>query len=207
MRVLLVDNYDSFTWNVADLLARLGADVDVVRNDATSAEALLERRHEAIVLSPGPGGPERAGVSIQLVNEAIVRRIPLLGVCLGMQCIGAALGARIERLSGVVHGAASPVVHDDAGVYAGIEQQFAAGRYHSLVVAEDTLPPQLLATAHTTDGVLMGIRHVDAPLEGVQFHPESILTPRGGALLANFLVRAAAQHAMEYEPPVTPEAA
>ncbi|MCW2925631.1 MAG: anthranilate synthase [Thermoleophilia bacterium] len=187
MRVVLVDNYDSFTWNVADLLARLGATVDVVRNDATTVDELLAQRHDAIVLSPGPGGPDGAGISIELVHAAIDRDLPLLGVCLGMQCIGAALGGRIARLGGVVHGAASPVTHDGAGVYTGVEQGFDAGRYHSLVVDEATLPAQLVATAHTSDGVLMGVRHRTANIEGVQFHPESILTPRGDALLTNFL--------------------
>ena len=191
MRVLLVDKYDSFTSNVADLLARLGAEVDVIRNDAATVEELLARGHDAIVLSPGPGGPAEAGVSLELVHAAIERRIPLLGICLGMQCIGAALGADIERLGGVVHGAASPVVHDGAGCFRDLPQGFEAGRYHSLVVGEATLPAELVATAHTEDGVLMGVRHVERRIEGVQFHPESILTPDGDRLLANFLQEAA----------------
>jgi anthranilate synthase/aminodeoxychorismate synthase-like glutamine amidotransferase len=187
MRVLLVDNYDSFTYNVADLLARLGADVEVIRNDAATVEELLAHGHDAIVLSPGPGGPADAGVSLELVHAAIERRIPLLGICLGMQCIGAALGGEIGRLGGVVHGAASPVVHDGLGVFRDLPQGFDAGRYHSLVVEEATLPAQLVATAHTDDGVLMGVRHTSRCIEGVQFHPESILTPDGDRLLANFL--------------------
>jgi anthranilate synthase/aminodeoxychorismate synthase-like glutamine amidotransferase len=187
MRVLLVDNYDSFTYNVADVLARLGASVDVIRNDQATVAQLIEMGHDAIVLSPGPGGPGSAGVSRDLVRAAIERRIPLLGICLGMQCIGDALGARVVRLDGVVHGAASPVVHDGDGIFAGAPQRLEAGRYHSLVVDEASLPAELVATAHTEDGVLMGIRHATAPVTGIQFHPESILTPHGPKLLARFL--------------------
>lgn len=187
MRVLLVDNYDSFTFNVADLLARLGAEVEVVRNDAESEVSLLARGHDAIVLSPGPGRPEGAGVSLALVRAALDRRIPLLGICLGMQCIGEALGATVVRLSRVVHGASSPVLHDGRGLFTGAPQGLAAGRYHSLVVDEATLPPELEASARTEDGVLMAVRHREAPIEGIQFHPESILTPGGPGLLARFL--------------------
>jgi anthranilate synthase component II len=200
MRVLLVDNYDSFTYNVADLLARLGAEVEVVRNDAGTADGMLAGAHDAIVLSPGPGGPDEAGVSMELVQRAIDGGIPLLGICLGMQCIGAAHGARIDRLGGVVHGSASQVLHDGEGLFAGMPPGFDGGRYHSLVVAADSLPPQLLATAHTADGLLMGLRHVTVLVEGVQFHPESILTPSGDRLLANFLVRAAAARGIEFTP-------
>jgi anthranilate synthase/aminodeoxychorismate synthase-like glutamine amidotransferase len=192
MNVLLVDNYDSFTWNVADLLARLGAQVDVVRNDATSVEDIMRgARYDAIVLSPGPGGPEEAGICVDLVHAAARADVPLLGICLGMQCIGAAYDGSITRLDGVVHGAATPVVHDSGGVFANVPQRFAAGRYHSLVVDEATLPVQLRATAHTEDGVLMGLRHRSARIEGIQFHPESILTPEGPKLLLNFLEEAA----------------
>jgi anthranilate synthase/aminodeoxychorismate synthase-like glutamine amidotransferase len=187
MRVLLVDNYDSFTYNVADVLARLGASVDVIRNDQATVDDLLAMGHDAIVLSPGPGGPDGAGVSRDLVHAAIERRIPLLGICLGMQCIGDALGARVVRLDGVVHGAASPVVHDGDGIFRGAPQRMDGGRYHSLVVDEASLPAELVATAHTDDGVLMAIRHATAPVTGIQFHPESILTPHGPELLARFL--------------------
>jgi anthranilate synthase component 2 len=187
IRVLLVDNYDSFTYNVADVLARLGAEVEVVRNDAESVEQLLTRGCDAIVLSPGPGGPDSGGVSQDLVHAAIEHDVPLLGICLGMQCIGHALGARIVRLDGVVHGSASPVVHDGAGIFATVPQNMDGGRYHSLIVDEPSLPPELIATAHTVDGVLMGIRHANARITGIQFHPESILTPHGPDLLACFL--------------------
>jgi anthranilate synthase/aminodeoxychorismate synthase-like glutamine amidotransferase len=187
MNVLLLDNYDSFTHNVADALARLGADVDVVRCDAESVDELLARGADALVISPGPGSPHAAATSRELVIAAARRRIPLLGICLGMQCIAAAYGARIERLERVVHGAASTVVHDGDGVFRDLPERFAAGRYHSLVVAQATLPPGLRAVAHTEDGVLMGIRHRALPIHGVQFHPESILTPAGDRLLGTFL--------------------
>ncbi|MCB0880489.1 MAG: aminodeoxychorismate/anthranilate synthase component II [Thermoleophilia bacterium] len=186
---LLIDNYDSFTYNVADVLARQGAEVTVVRNDAATLDELLALEPDAIVLSPGPGGPASAGVCRALVHAAIERDIPLLGICLGMQCIGDALGARVVQLpgGGVVHGRATELVHDGAGLYAGAPARFDAGRYHSLVVDEGSLPNELVATAHTVDGVLMGVRHATARVEGIQFHPESILTPQGPELLARFL--------------------
>lgn len=191
MRVILIDNYDSFTHNVADVLARLGAHVDVVRNDRTTVDAVVGGGYDAIVLSPGPGGPASAGICLDVIPAAAERDIPLLGICLGMQCIGAAYGGTIARLGGVVHGSATPVVHDDTGLFAGLPQRFDAGRYHSLVVEEATLPAVLVATAHTDDGVLMGLRHRDLNVAGVQFHPESILTPDGPQLLANFLAEVA----------------
>lgn len=186
-RVLLVDNYDSFTYNVADALARLGAEVEVVRNDAETVAQLLARGCDAIVLSPGPGGPDTAGVSRELVRAAIEHGVPLLGICLGMQCIGDALGAQVVQLDGVVHGSATPVIHDGAGIFATAPPRMAGGRYHSLVVDERSLPAELLVTARTGDGVLMGIQHAAAPVHGIQFHPESILTPHGPDLLARFL--------------------
>ncbi len=187
MKVILIDNYDSFTYNVADVLARLGAQVDVVRNDQTTVDAVLAGGYDAIVLSPGPGGPADAGICLDLIPAAAARDIPLLGICLGMQCIGAAYGGTIARLGGVVHGSATPVVHEDAGLFRDLPQRFDAGRYHSLVVDEATLPTELVATARTEDGVLMGLRHRDQRVAGVQFHPESILTPEGPRLLQNFL--------------------
>jgi anthranilate synthase/aminodeoxychorismate synthase-like glutamine amidotransferase len=191
VKVILIDNYDSFTFNVADVLARLGAQVDVVRNDQTTVDAVLAGGYDAIVLSPGPGGPADAGICLELIPAAAERDIPLLGICLGMQCIGAAYGGTIARLGGVVHGSATPVIHDDAGLFAGLPQHFDAGRYHSLVVEEATLPTELVATAHTDDGILMGLRHRDQRVAGVQFHPESILTPEGPMLLQNFLAEVA----------------
>lgn len=190
--LLLLDNYDSFTHNVAGMLAAAGADVRVVRNDAATVDELLALQPERIVISPGPGRPAGAGVSIPLVLAAAQHGIPLLGICLGMQSIAAAFGGDIDRLDKVVHGEASPVLHDGRGAFAGMPQGFEAGRYHSLIVAEGTLPGELVATAHTDDGVLMGLRHRTLPIEGVQFHPESILTPRGGVLLTRFLTLGAA---------------
>lgn len=193
--LLLIDNYDSFTHNVAGMLATAGADVQVVRNDVATVDELLARRPDRIVISPGPGRPQDAGVSIELVHAAHRHGIPLLGICLGMQAIAAAFGGDIVRLTEVVHGEASAVHHDDSGVFEGLPQGFAAGRYHSLVADERTLPSELVVTARTDDGILMGIRHEAVAIEGVQFHPESILTPRGGELLARFLTSAGARPA------------
>jgi len=189
MRLLLLDNYDSFTYNVAGLFHELevGVEVEVIRNDAASVAELLALGHDSIVISPGPGGPVDAGVSMELIATAGERRIPLLGVCLGMQSIAQVFGATVTRLAGVVHGSATPVAHDDAGVFAGMPQGFAAGRYHSLVVDAATLGNTLVATAHTDGGVLMGLRHATLPIEGVQFHPESILTPEGAGIARAFV--------------------
>ncbi|MCW2955811.1 MAG: anthranilate synthase, component [Thermoleophilia bacterium] len=183
--LVLIDNYDSFTWNVAGMLAEQGAEVEFVRNDAIDVAGVLALQPERIILSPGPGGPADAGICEALVHAAVERCIPLVGICLGMQVIGHAFGASIVRLDHVVHGSASPIDHDGSGVFAGVPAGFAAGRYHSLVVEEASLPAELVATAHTPDGVLMGVRHRTLPIEGVQFHPESILTPEGHRLLAN----------------------
>ena len=141
------------------------------------------------MISPGPGAPDSAGVSLELVHACATAGLPLYGICLGMQCIGAAFGASVDRLDGVVHGQATAVTHDGSGAFAGVPSPFDAGRYHSLVVTESTLPPELLPTARTADGVLMGVRHATLPIEGVQFHPESILTPEGGTILANIVAR------------------
>jgi len=186
--ILLIDNYDSFTYNVANALTMAGADdVRVIRNDAATVDELLALEPDAVCISPGPGGPDTAGVSVEMIRAAAERRLPLLGVCLGMQCMGAAFGGDIVRLGHVVHGSASPIEHDDTGVFTNLPQGFDAGRYHSLVVADATLPEALVVNARTPDGVLMGVRHRELPMHGVQFHPESILTPRGGELFENFL--------------------
>ncbi|HSG86415.1 MAG TPA: aminodeoxychorismate/anthranilate synthase component II [Candidatus Limnocylindrales bacterium] len=194
MKLLMVDNYDSFTFNLVQALEAAGADVRVVRNDAidrAGVEALADdpaTELRGIVISPGPGDPRGAGVSIEAIRVAAERRIPVLGVCLGMQSMAAAYGATIERAPTLVHGEASEVTHDGAGLLAGMPPAFQAARYHSLCVDPATLPEELRITAMSeTDRVVMGIRHVDLPMEGVQFHPESVLTPEGPHLLANFL--------------------
>lgn len=192
--ILVVDNYDSFTFNLVQALEAAGAALRVVRNDAidrASLEALAadpSTELRGIVISPGPGGPAEAGVSMTAIDVAAAHRVPLLGVCLGMQALGAAFGAAIVRAPTLVHGEASTVRHDGRGLLAGLPASFPAARYHSLCVDPATLPPELEVTATAEeDGVVMGIRHCDLPLEGVQFHPESVLTPDGPRLLANFL--------------------
>jgi anthranilate synthase component 2 len=183
--ILMIDNYDSFTWNLVQVLAAAGAEVEVVRNDALSIEALLAKRPDGIVLSPGPGRPEQAGVCVELLRSRAP--IPLLGVCLGHQAMGVAFGAVVERAPRLMHGKTSPVRHLGYGVFAGLPNPFIATRYHSLVVNEVTLPDELEPLAWSEDGQLMGLRHRDLPYWGVQFHPESVLTGSGPQLLSNFL--------------------
>ena len=195
--ILVVDNYDSFTFNLVQALQAAGAEVRVVRNDAidrAGVEALADdaaAHLRGIVISPGPGDPDDAGVSVATVKVAAQREIPLLGVCLGMQSMASAFGASIVRAPTLVHGEASEVTHDGAGLLAGMPPGFMAARYHSLTVDPATLPPELRVTAMSeVDRVVMGIRHIALPMEGVQFHPESVLTPQGPHLLANFLRQA-----------------
>ncbi|OGO59331.1 MAG: hypothetical protein A2V85_09130 [Chloroflexi bacterium RBG_16_72_14] len=192
--ILVIDNYDSFTFNLVQALQAAGADVRVVRNDALTrddVEALAadpDADLRGIVISPGPGDPDTAGVSVDAVKVAAERRIPLLGVCLGMQSMAAAYGAAIVRAPTLVHGEASEVSHDGEGLLSGMPAEFPAARYHSLCVDPATLPAELYVTATSPeDGVVMGLRHRSLPIEGVQFHPESVLTPAGPHLLANFL--------------------
>jgi anthranilate synthase/aminodeoxychorismate synthase-like glutamine amidotransferase len=191
VRVLLVDNYDSFAWNLVQALRTLGADVVVRRNDAVSVADAMALAPDAVVISPGPCTPKEAGISVSLVHACAGRRVPLLGVCLGHQAIGAAFGCEVVRGSRPVHGKTSEVAHDGRGVFAGVASPLTAMRYHSLVVAEP-LPGELVATARASAGELMGMRHRDLPIEGVQFHPESFMTPDAPALLANFLRAAGA---------------
>jgi anthranilate synthase/aminodeoxychorismate synthase-like glutamine amidotransferase len=195
--ILVVDNYDSFTFNLVQALQAAGAEVRVVRNDAidrAGLEALAadpEADLRGIVISPGPGDPDDAGVSVATIGVAAEREIPLLGVCLGMQSMAAHFGASIVRAPTLVHGEATEVTHDGAGLLEGMPPSFMAARYHSLAVDPATLPPELRVTAMSeVDRVIMGIRHVALPMEGVQFHPESVLTPEGPHLLANFLRQA-----------------
>jgi len=195
--ILVIDNYDSFTFNLVQALQAAGAEVRVVRNDALDGAAIRELADDpdsdlrGIVISPGPGDPDHAGVSVESVRIAAEHGIPLLGVCLGMQSMAAAFGASIVRAPTLVHGEASEVTHDGAGLLAGMPPAFMAARYHSLAVDPATLPAELRITAISeVDRVVMGIRHVGLPLEGVQFHPESVLTPQGPQLLANFLRQA-----------------
>jgi anthranilate synthase/aminodeoxychorismate synthase-like glutamine amidotransferase len=183
--ILMVDNYDSFTYNLVQMLTAAGTEVEVLRNDVESAGAMLARRPAGIVLSPGPGRPEEAGVCLDLIRSRA--RIPLLGVCLGHQALGVAFGATVDRAPRLMHGKTSPVRHGDQGVFAGLPNPFQATRYHSLEVKEGTLPAELEPLAWADDGTLMGLRHRELPYWGVQFHPESVLTGSGPRLLANFL--------------------
>jgi len=184
--VAVVDNYDSFTYNLVQYLGELGADTAVYRNDALSAEALAAMRPAAVVISPGPCDPDQAGISLAVV-ERLGATTPLLGVCLGHQAIGQAYGGRVVRAPQVMHGKVSEIHHDGAGVLEGLPRPFSATRYHSLVVERESLPACLEVTAWTADGLIMGLRHREHPVEGVQFHPESILTSVGPDLLMNFL--------------------
>jgi anthranilate synthase/aminodeoxychorismate synthase-like glutamine amidotransferase len=185
-RVLLVDNYDSFTYNVVQALRILGAEVTVRPNDRISLDEAREMEPTHLVVSPGPGRPETAGESMKLI-VGMLEEVPILGVCLGHQAIAAALGGTVDHAEELRHGKSSPVYHDSATIYAGLPNPFEAGRYHSLAVMEEDLPSDLVVTAFTSDGVIMGIRHRELPVEGVQFHPESVLTPHGELLLRNFL--------------------
>lgn len=184
--VLLIDNYDSFTYNLVQALAVLGARVTVRRHDRITVGEAGDLGPTHLMISPGPGRPEDAGVSIAVVSE-MMGRVPVLGVCLGHQAIVQALGGKIENAQSLMHGKASPVYHDGRTLYEGLPNPFSAGRYHSLAVSEQQLPDELAVSAYTSDGEIMGVRHRTLPTEGVQFHPESILTPEGGRLLRNFL--------------------
>jgi anthranilate synthase/aminodeoxychorismate synthase-like glutamine amidotransferase len=185
--VLVIDNYDSFTYNLVQYLGELGAKIVVRRNDEASMDDLRALSHTRVVISPGPGRPEQAGVSLDVIKE-FGPRMPLLGVCLGHQAIGMAFGGDVIRAPLPIHGKTSTVEHTGVGVFAGLSPSFEAGRYHSLVVGESTLPPDLEVTARTReDGLIMGLRHRTLPIHGVQFHPESVLTNEGRRILRNFL--------------------
>jgi anthranilate synthase/aminodeoxychorismate synthase-like glutamine amidotransferase len=186
MSVLLIDNYDSFTFNLYQALGELGATVNVRYNDQVRAEDL--ERATAIVISPGPGNPDSAGQTLEIIRGQH-GRLPMLGVCLGHQAIGQAFGGKVIRGPRLMHGKTSRIYHDGRGLYEGLPNPFEAGRYHSLVVDEASLPAELEITSYTNEGEIMGVRHRELPIEGVQFHPESILTPQGPRLLQNFLNR------------------
>src|ERR1700676_4517638 len=185
-KVLLIDNYDSFTYNLVQAFLVLGAQVDVHHNDAISVEQALKQDHTHLVISPGPGTPRNAGVSMRMI-EAFAGRIPIFGVCLGHQSLVEVFGGKVVRAARLMHGKVSPVMHDGKGLYVGMPREFDAGRYHSLIAAADSIPSVLEITARTAEGEIMGVRHKSLPIEGVQFHPESVLTPDGPILMGNFL--------------------
>jgi anthranilate synthase/aminodeoxychorismate synthase-like glutamine amidotransferase len=185
--LLVIDNYDSFTYNLVQYLGELGEKVEVRRNDRVTVQQIeSELRPERIVISPGPGTPDTAGITLAVI-ERFAGKVPLLGVCLGHQAIGQAFGGRVIRAPELMHGKASAVIHDGKTIFAGLTDSFQAGRYHSLIVEKESLPASLEISAHTADDIIMGLRHRELKVEGVQFHPESILTSEGKQLLANFL--------------------
>jgi anthranilate synthase component II len=197
-RLLLVDNYDSFTWNLVQYLGELGADVEVFRNDEIDVPGIRARAPDGLVLSPGPRTPSEAGVTLEAIRALgrdLPRDLPVLGVCLGHQAIGQAYGGKVVRNFRIVHGKASPVLHAGTGIFDGLPSPFEAGRYHSLVVERETLPADLEVTAWTAEGEIMGLRHRLLDVEGVQFHPESILTAEGKRLLGNWVERLRAPRA------------
>ena len=189
--ILLIDNFDSFTHNLVHLIGGLGEDVTVMRNNEITAEAAIASGAKAIVISPGPGGPDQAGICLDLVKSAKDARMPVFGVCLGLQTIAQAFGGRIERAGHLMHGKTCGIVHQGAGLFDDLPSPFTATRYHSLVAAPESLPPELLVTARANDdNEVMAIEHRELPLAGVQFHPESIASEHGAAIIANFLKRA-----------------
>jgi anthranilate synthase/aminodeoxychorismate synthase-like glutamine amidotransferase len=184
--ILVIDNYDSFTYNLVQYLGEMGAQIQVVRNDEVTVPEILERQPDQILISPGPCSPKEAGVSVDTIRQ-LAGKVPILGVCLGHQSIGYAFGGKIIRAGKLMHGKTSQITHDGKGVFAGLPNPFKATRYHSLVIEKQSLPDVLEVTATSEDGEIMGVRHKTLAVEGVQFHPESILTESGKALLANFL--------------------
>ena len=198
-RVLVVDNYDSFVYTLNGYLQQLGAETEVVRNDAIAASDVAARiaEYDAVLLSPGPGTPADAGVSIDVVHAALAAGSPLLGVCLGHQAIAEALGATVTHADELMHGKTSLITHDDSPFYEGVPQPFQATRYHSLAVVDSTVPDELIVTSRTDAGIIMGLRHRDAPMYGVQFHPESVLTEGGYRMLGNWLASAGLPEAAE----------
>jgi anthranilate synthase/aminodeoxychorismate synthase-like glutamine amidotransferase len=184
--ILMIDNYDSFTYNLVQYLAQMGRDVAVYRNDAIAVEAIGDMDVEAIFLSPGPCSPQEAGITVDVIRR-FHQAIPILGVCLGHQAIGYAFGGEVVRAEKVMHGKTSPILNDGKTIFQGLPNPFTAGRYHSLIVKRETLPSCLMVSAETAEGEIMGFRHREYPIEGIQFHPESILTPQGKRIIRNFL--------------------
>jgi anthranilate synthase/aminodeoxychorismate synthase-like glutamine amidotransferase len=187
-RILVLDNYDSFVYNLVQELGELGAAPFVFRNDAIDVEGIRAQKPDALLISPGPGRPEDGGVSLEAIGT-LAGEVPILGVCLGHQCIGQVFGGTVVAAPHLMHGKTSEIHHDGQGIFSGLPNPFVATRYHSLVVDPNSVPEELMVTATSTDGVIMGLRHRELPVEGVQFHPESVLTVSGPALLANFLAQ------------------
>ncbi|MBO6575424.1 MAG: aminodeoxychorismate/anthranilate synthase component II [Rhodothermales bacterium] len=194
--ILVIDNYDSFTYNLVHMVAGAGEEVHVVRNDRIDIDQIRELAPDGILISPGPGRPEDAGVTTDVIR-AMGSEIPILGVCLGHQAIGQVYGGSVVHAPSLMHGKTSPVTHDDRGVFEGVQQDFTATRYHSLVVSRESVPECLEVTAWTADGVIMGLRHRDHPVEGIQFHPESFVTTAGGQLIENWLKRVRSRKTQE----------
>ena len=190
MKLVMIDNYDSFTYNLVQYFAELGAQVEVFRNDEIDIAGIEQRRADRLVISPGPCSPAEAGISVEAIRH-FAGKVPVLGVCLGHQSVGAAFGAPIVRAQQLMHGKTSVITTTREGVFAGLPEKFTVNRYHSLAIARDACPAQLKVTAWTDDGEIMGVRHAELPVEGVQFHPESTLTEHGHAMLKNFLEQAA----------------
>ncbi|PKN10465.1 MAG: anthranilate/aminodeoxychorismate synthase component II [Deltaproteobacteria bacterium HGW-Deltaproteobacteria-7] len=184
--ILMIDNYDSFTFNIVQYLGQMGEDVQVYRNDKITPDGIRKLNPQAIFLSPGPGSPKEAGITVDVIRE-FYTDVPLMGICLGHQSIGFAFGGEVVRASRIMHGKVSPVEHDGKTIFSGLPNPFTAGRYHSLVVRPESLPACLEVSARTAEGEIMGLRHKDYPVEGIQFHPESVLTPQGKRILRNFL--------------------
>jgi anthranilate synthase/aminodeoxychorismate synthase-like glutamine amidotransferase len=182
----MIDNYDSFTFNIVQYLGQMGEDVQVYRNDKITPDGIRKLNPQAIFLSPGPGSPKEAGITVDVIRE-FYTDVPLMGICLGHQSIGFAFGGEVVRASRIMHGKVSPVEHDGKTIFSGLPNPFTAGRYHSLVVRPESLPACLEVSARTAEGEIMGLRHKDYPVEGIQFHPESVLTPQGKRILRNFL--------------------
>jgi len=184
--ILMIDNYDSFTFNIVQYLGQMGEDVRVFRNDQIKSKEIEKLKPKALFISPGPGSPREAGISVDVIHE-FYQTIPIMGICLGHQAIGYALGGDVVRAGRIMHGKTSPVINDGKTIFAGLPNPFFAGRYHSLIVKRETLPDCLEISAHTQEGEIMGLRHKEYPVEGIQFHPESVLTPQGKRIIKNFL--------------------